>query len=173
MNDKLREAAHALLQATEYMLEATKHLEPCPATVDEAEAATAALRAALMSVPDGAEQPAEPVAKLVPGTMKSSHEPQPTIPPGYKLVPVEPTEEMIDAAKNNGAEGSRKEISGDYKAMLNAAPEAPQPAKRESLTDFDIADRFYAIGGAGANSLRYFAAGVRYAEVAHGIGGEV
>ena len=56
---------------------------------------------------------------------------------------------------------------------------APQPAqqcncvKRESLTDFDIADRFYAIGGAGANCLRYFAAGVRYAEAAHGIGGGV
>ena len=126
MTDKMREAATQALEALE------KH---CTAFLHHEEAyvnAIIALRTAL------AEQPAEPVAKLVPGTMKSSHEPQPAIPPGYKLVPVEPTEEMIDAAKNNGAEGSRKEIAGDYKAMLNAAPEAPQPAKREPLTNADL-----------------------------------
>ena len=153
MNDKLREAAHALLQATEYMLEATKHLEPCPATVDEAEAATAALRAALMSVPDGAEQPAE----QEPAVLHQFHK--------------RGCADWYDGLPDHEDGGGPYET----RTLYTAPPPAQQCncVKRESLTDFDIADRFYAIGGAGANSLRYFAAGVRYAEVAHGIGGEV
>ena len=46
------------------------------------------------------------------------------IPPGYKLVPVEPTPAMLVAINwPNDPAG--------YRAMLAAAPEAPQPAKRE------------------------------------------
>lgn len=71
-----------------------------------------ALRAAL------AEQPAGPDA-------------EPAIPPGYKLVPVEPTPAMLVAINwPNDPAG--------YRAMLAAAPEAPQPVKREPLTDEEI-----------------------------------
>ena len=73
------------------------------AVIDDAEKATTALRAAL------AEQPAGPDA-------------EPAIPPGYKLVPVEPTPAMLVAINwPNDPAG--------YRAMLAAAPEAPQPAK--------------------------------------------
>jgi hypothetical protein len=63
-------------------------------------------------------------------------------PDGWKLVPVEPTDEMLDAAcisqagyinttfkewadnhSNGIVERIRKYLSGDYKAMISAAPE--------------------------------------------------
>jgi len=45
----------------------------------------------------------------------------PTIPEGYALVRVEPTEAVIDALRENGAEGTRDELASDYKAMLAEA----------------------------------------------------
>ena len=53
----------------------------------------------------------------------------------YKLVPVEPTPEMIDAAlKSDHAEISpRKIVEQDYKAMLAAAPAAPLSGDRKDL----------------------------------------
>ena len=60
-----------------------------------------------------AEQPAGPDA-------------EPAIPPGYKLVPVEPTPAMLVAINwPNDPAG--------YRAMLAAAPEAPQPAAAVSV----------------------------------------
>ena len=46
----------------------------------------------------------------------------PPIPEGWQLVPIEPTEDMLDAAKRSGATGGDIDISNDYKAMLVAAP---------------------------------------------------
>ena len=47
------------------------------------------------------------------------------LPEGYVIVPIEPTEAMIDAAIANGAEGDqdmiRSYVAGDYKAMINEA----------------------------------------------------
>ena len=53
---------------------------------------------------------------------------QPAVPGGWKLAPVEPTREMLDAAHTN----FRRDVEIDpllktsYRAMLAAAPEAPQ-----------------------------------------------
>jgi hypothetical protein len=63
---------------------------------------------------------------------------QPTIPKGWKLVPVEPTDAMVQAAFHldlsymPGQEGADR--AAVYRAMLAAAPEAP-PAQRQPLTD--------------------------------------
>jgi len=46
-----------------------------------------------------------------------------TVPEGWKLVPIEPTAEMISAASMNGAEGDDLELEADYITMLSAAPE--------------------------------------------------
>ena len=75
--------------------------------------------------------------------------PQPTIPPGYKLVPVEPTPEMLEMGRwleypesESRMQPVRMEdVRGVWKAMLAASPEAPQP-KREPLTDEEIHDCF-------------------------------
>ena len=64
--------------------------------------------------------------------------PQPTIPPGYKLVPLEPTTQMRQAVCNCHDIDHQEQIVEDYRAMLAAAPEAPQPAKRIPLTDEEI-----------------------------------
>lgn len=64
--------------------------------------------------------------------------PQPTIPPGYKLVPVEPTPEMLEMGRwleypesESRMQPVRMEdVRGVWKAMLAASPEAPQ-LKRE------------------------------------------
>ena len=80
--------------------------------------------------------------------------PQPAIPPGYKLVPVEPTSEMLKAAImltfppcDDGAQpwqaGLRwgltlEQVLPLWAAILAASPEAPQPAKRVPLTDEEI-----------------------------------
>lgn len=55
------------------------------------------------------------------------------IPPGYAVVPVEPTEKMVNAPFKGKAEGqcvqtqqyARKQMAKDYKAMLSAAPSIP------------------------------------------------
>lgn len=52
--------------------------------------------------------------------------PQPVIPPGYKLVPVEPTEAMLGAGLRH-IDGMASMPSA-YRAMLNAAPTPPAPA---------------------------------------------
>jgi hypothetical protein len=55
--------------------------------------------------------------------------PQQAIPSGWKLVPIEPTEEMITAAcdcqDHDPADDYDSEIFHAYKAMLNASPTAP------------------------------------------------
>ncbi len=50
---------------------------------------------------------------------------QPAVPEGWKLVPVEPTQEMLDAFKHRYKEGDfwRERIHGAVAAMLAAAPE--------------------------------------------------
>ena len=50
---------------------------------------------------------------------------QPAVPKGWKLVPVEPTQEMLDAFKHRYKEGDfwRERIHGAVAAMLAAAPE--------------------------------------------------
>ncbi len=63
--------------------------------------------------------------------------PQPAKPPGYKLVPVEPTDEMLEMGQwlEYPESGSRmqpvrmEDVRGVWKAMLNAAPEAPAQEK--------------------------------------------
>lgn len=57
--------------------------------------------------------------------------PQPAIPPGYKLVPVEPTIDMLrSGVQRELADASHYgRLRDTYRAMLAAAPEVPQPAK--------------------------------------------
>jgi hypothetical protein len=64
--------------------------------------------------------------------------PQPTIPPGYKLVPVKPTEAMMRAAymalESEGLVTTPWMRGVCYGAMLNAAPTAPQPRRELKQT---------------------------------------
>lgn len=53
-------------------------------------------------------------------------QPPAAVPAGWKLVPVEPTEAMVDAAYKGGFGGGP---TGDYLAMLAAAPAAPMSAQ--------------------------------------------
>ena len=55
------------------------------------------------------------------------------VPQGYKLVPVQPTPEMVYAAKVEGNSHTDDEIVDDYRAMLNAAP--TPPAQQAPLED--------------------------------------
>ncbi len=73
--------------------------------------------------------------------------PQPAVPEGYVLVPLEPTQEMEDAAyRNSSTYGSGP--GADYRAMLAAAPPTAQEArvplseeqKRELVTDYFAED---------------------------------
>jgi len=52
---------------------------------------------------------------------ESARELPPEIPPGYTLVPIEPTEEMIDAARNDH-EGAPYLPVSLWRSMLAAAP---------------------------------------------------
>ena len=54
---------------------------------------------------------------------------QPAIPQGWKLVPIEPTPEMMDAAHNVAGCLSYTEYRSVFRAMLNAAP-TPQGEKK-------------------------------------------
>ena len=60
------------------------------------------------------------------------------VPPGWKLVPDEPTKEMIArACKDHGYPGGSRRIYRDgYRSMLDAAPSAPDIAitEREECT---------------------------------------
>lgn len=51
--------------------------------------------------------------------------PQPAIPDGWQLVPVEPTPEMVSAATDSRVTDDPWPV-GVYKAMLAAAPEVPK-----------------------------------------------
>lgn len=67
--------------------------------------------------------------------------PAPVVPPGWKLVPVEPTQEMCKAAiynTNADCDGDWAATVGNYRAMLTAAPEAPVPVVPQPLTDADV-----------------------------------
>lgn len=47
----------------------------------------------------------------------------PQLPAGYKLVPIEPTEEMLFACQDAGSISNHQRGKRIYKAMLEAAPE--------------------------------------------------
>ncbi|MHB1407984.1 MAG: hypothetical protein ACYCXC_00070 [Acidovorax defluvii] len=78
--------------------------------------------------------------------------PQPAVamPEGYALVPVEPTQAMLDAAGMcvvpEGKEWLDASNRETWAAMLAAAPEAPQPAK-QPLIDDEICDSWEFITG--------------------------
>lgn len=116
---------------------------------------------------------------------------QRSVPDGYKLVPIKPTREMLDAAsraamqhmidcindpklaKQVGSEEmTRKTWASRYKAMLAAAPEAPawqelSKAERKPLTDEQIDDLWSEHEKGGVFDVHDFA---RAIEAAHGIG---
>ncbi len=80
-------------------------------------------------VPEGVEAH---LHQFLPVGTKLYTAPQPAIPPGHKLVPVEPTEAQIKAGDKYAWPYPSTPI---YRAMLDAAPEAPQPkAKQEPVT---------------------------------------
>jgi hypothetical protein len=100
--------------------------------------------------------------------------PAPAEPVGWKLVPVEPTQKMIERGRWDefGEDCTRAYPAEEYRvrdvweAMLAAAPAAPAPVP---LTDEEVRR------GWGTVSLHphvddRFTAGVRFAERAHGIG---
>ena len=96
--------------------------------------------------------------------------PQPAIPPGYKLVPVEPTPEMMNRARGHLA---NRDLYAVWKTMAHTAPEAPQPAKREPLTDEEIRHLWRDTpfkGNGGQHD--WFMHGFRLAERYYGIGGQ-
>ena len=58
------------------------------------------------------------------------------VPAGWKLVPVEPTQAMLDAANRSGFEGSEQHVRQDWSTMLSASPPPPATdgdALREAL----------------------------------------
>ena len=70
-----------------------------------------------------------------------------SLPAGGKLVPVEPTPEMIDAWNNDDSD----EFRHAYRAMLEAAPNPP------ALSDeriFDLIGEYKALGGASGKEAR-------------------
>ena len=87
----------------------------------------------------------------------------------YKLVPVEPTPEMLKAA-NCMIDCDPIWMARAYRAMLAAAPEAPQPAKREPLTDEEIDAVMRKALGYGLSPSRDDLDFARAIERAHGIG---
>lgn len=56
---------------------------------------------------------------------------QPAVPTGYKLMKRDPSEEMIYAARLEGSLNTDDEIADDYRAMWDAAPEAPAAQKEQ------------------------------------------
>jgi len=82
------------------------------------------------------------MAALMPLAANTQAPPAAAVPEGYALVPVEPTQAMLDAAGmcvvpegKRWLDDSNRET---WTAMLAAAPEAPQPVKRQPLTDEEI-----------------------------------
>ena len=124
------------------------------------------------------------MAALMPLAANTQAPPAAAVPEGYALVPVEPTQAMLDAAGmcvvpegKRWLDASNRET---WAAMLAAAPEAPQPAK-QSLTDEDIdnttrkqvddlLDHIYEYGTAAEGIIERVRAIARAIEQAHGIG---
>ena len=82
------------------------------------------------------------MAALMPLAANTQAPPAAAVPEGYALVPVEPTQAMLDAAGmcvvpegKRWLDDSNRET---WTAMRAAAPEAPQPVKRQPLTDEEI-----------------------------------
>ncbi len=101
---------------------------------------------------------------------------QTAIPPGYKLVPLVPTPEMLDAATiacddrmypADMYHGPRPEIADRHIAMLSAAPEAPA---QQPLTDEEI-DACFPVQWEGEFYKPWRKAVARAIERAHRIGG--
>ena len=89
------------------------------------------------------------------------------VPPGWKLVPVEPTRDMIAAAAKDESSKEHPTYASMYAAMLDAAP---QP-ERQPLTDEQILEvmREWPVEtNVWADHIDF----ARAIERAHGIGGE-
>lgn len=88
---------------------------------------------------------------------------QPAIPPGWKLVPLEPTTEMVHEIEHASRLGGIWTAASIYQAMLYAAPEAPaqQPLTEEQINALLLTH------GRGDDGFHGFA---RAIERAHGIG---
>jgi hypothetical protein len=101
---------------------------------------------------------------------------QPTVPQGWKLVPIEPTEEMALAAEKATWIGTPN-AKFAYRAMLSAAPTAPahQPLTDEQIRDLvkecglDWHRGFYPLFD--GDETNRFAVLVQATEAAHGIKG--
>lgn len=87
------------------------------------------------------------------------------VPEGWKLVPVDPTKEMVDAAVIAYERTKDGTIAGAYRAMLAAAPEAPAQAEQVPKAWMHEEDPYRVIsdvqkqqairdGGASASSVR-------------------
>lgn len=91
-------------------------------------------------------------------------------PDGWRLVPVEPTQAMCDAAKYTVHAGlSVFKWADGYHAMLSAAPPPPE---REPLSETEVRGLLESAGyWPGEDAQRAdFINGLRYCEMAHGIG---
>ena len=89
------------------------------------------------------------------------------VPDGWKLVPVTPTAEMLDAAWHEGCL-TEWQIREHWLRMLEAAPEAPQAPQRVPLSEWRIVklyEKWTNTPGASHADL------IRLAERAHGITG--
>lgn len=99
---------------------------------------------------------------------------QPVVPAGYALVPVEPTDAMVQAAHHldlsymPGHEGADR--AAIYRAMLAAAP---QPVVREPLTPERVKamvlENGYGYTYTPDSERAAFVDGIRHGEAAHGI----
>ena len=88
----------------------------------------------------------------------------------YKLVPVEPTPEMLKAS-DYMIDCDPIWMARAYRAMLAAAPEAPQPVKRQPLTDEEICAALD-IDGADDWTFKVAYAAIAAYERKNGIGGQ-
>ena len=89
--------------------------------------------------------------------------PAPVVPPGWRMVPVEPTQEMVAAAQKCSAEEygrddpmtslGRAETWSCIEAAIAAAPETPTPPAPQPLTDADIEALHKAATGYGLSPL--------------------
>ena len=62
-------------------------------------------------------------------------------PDGWRLVPVEPTDEMLDAATRE-LPSPWKSMAGLYRAMLAASPEPPSEPPFEFVPPYKLAEAF-------------------------------
>jgi hypothetical protein len=102
-----------------------------------------ALEAALEwidAVPENTELPAMPgfdrdkVNELIASAKRQRERQAVAVPDGWKLVPIEPTEAMLDDGQESLArviDPTFEDVLSAYKAMLSAAPDCPQPIVEE------------------------------------------